>query len=549
MDKLKFSPEKISKSEVSNLHIVLTKMKLPISKEEVKKKDIGPTTITAIKEIQKRYGIIEGGELDERTVNALNKEIFHTQYVLNKTRTEKLQTLLTRVGQTIAQEERSKRIAGDSTIRAIGNFQRENGFPVDGHVSEEMINKLHEEVIKKRLTVKTQINIIHKLLLRAIRIAKLNVVISPDEIKSKTIGPSTIEAIKAFQEKYKLPVTGELDKSTLDKLQSVAASRGVREKIFKAPAANELKTVKANLRLNMSSPKVAEMQKALTHLGYMINEQEFKAQTFGKTTRSAVLAFQKSWGLAETGHVEADTLKALNSKIMQVNPNAEEVELKYRLRGSVRDELWARKPNMVIKAYEKLLSGESAGPLITKKNLPNGFFDIIYDPPVDPVTKQAKAVFHLAVKLYEPVDTNPANDKLIASQIHYNVNMVHWVNFTLSDTAYQGNSDFVVTRDMLQKAIGTLKIEELQETENNKQVTQLSLQTGLSTDDIMRLILSHRAANSVNQLNPLTPEVFYAFIRQNLPPGLPGDLLIGASDWETIDQLTEIASSGIISVN
>ena len=142
MDKLKFSPEKISKSEVSNLHIVLTKMKLPISKEEVKKKDIGPTTITAIKEIQKRYGIIEGGELDERTVNALNKEIFHTQYVLNKTRTEKLQTLLTRVGQTIAQEERSKRIAGDSTIRAIGNFQRENGFPVDGHVSEEMINKL-----------------------------------------------------------------------------------------------------------------------------------------------------------------------------------------------------------------------------------------------------------------------------------------------------------------------------------------------------------------------------------------------------------------------
>lgn len=81
-------------------------MKLPIAKDEVKRKDIGPTTITAIKEIQKRHGINDGGELDERTVNALNKEIFHTNYVFNKTRTEKLQGLLTKVEQPVAVEEK-----------------------------------------------------------------------------------------------------------------------------------------------------------------------------------------------------------------------------------------------------------------------------------------------------------------------------------------------------------------------------------------------------------------------------------------------------------
>ncbi len=546
MDKLKFSQEKISKSEVTNLHFVLTKMKLPIAKEEVKKKNIGPTTVTAIKEIQKRHGINDGGELDERTVDALNKDIFHANYAFNKTRTKKLQTLLTKVGQPVDVEEKNKRIAGESTLKAIENFQKEHGLPADGQVSEEVINKLHEEAIKATFSAKTQVANLHTTLKRATRIAKLNVEIAPDEIKNKAIGNSTAAAIKAFQEKYKLPATGALDRPTLGKLESVAASKGLREKILKAPAAPELKTVTTNLRLNMTSPKVAEMQKALAHLGYTISEQEFKTQTFGKTTRSAVLAFQKTKGLPETGHIESDTLKVLNSQIIQINPGAEALEFKYRVRGSVRDELWERKPNMVIKAYEKLLNGESAEPVVTKKNFPNGFFDITYDPPVDPVTKQAKDKFHLVVKLYEPVDNNPANDKLIGSQIHYNVNRIHWVNFTQSETDYKGDSDFIVTRNTLQKAIGNIKIENLQETENNRQVTQLSLQTGLSTDDIMRLILSHRVANSVNHLNPLTPEVFYAFIRQNLPPGLPGDLLRGASDWETIDQLTEIASSGIV---
>src|SRR5438093_6054903 len=121
MDKLKFSQEKISKSEVTNLHIVLTKMKLPIAKDEMKKKDIGHTTITAIKEIQKRHGINGGGALDERTVDALNKDIFHAQYVFNKTRTEKLQALLNKVGQPVAAEEKNKRIAGESTLKAIEN--------------------------------------------------------------------------------------------------------------------------------------------------------------------------------------------------------------------------------------------------------------------------------------------------------------------------------------------------------------------------------------------------------------------------------------------
>lgn len=547
MAKAKHSAKKtVSKEEISSLHTTLLKMKMSIDKEEMRKKDIGPSTINAIKEVQKKYGINPGEVFDPKKMPSFTKELFNAQFLSNKTRTEKLQDLLVRAGQTIAPDEKNKRITGATTLAALQKFQKENKLPADGKVSDDVLNKLHEVAITKMLSAKTQVGNIQNTVLRAVRVGKLGVAISPDEIKNKTIGDTTTAAIKAFQEKYKLTATGTIDKATLDKLQSVAASKGVAQKILKAPAAVELKTVSANLRLNMTSPRVAEMQKVLSHLGYKIDDKEFKTQTFGKTTRSAVLAFQKSKGLAETGHVEADTLKVLNGSILEVNPSADATAFKYRVRGSVRDEAWQRKPNMVVRVYEKLLNGESAQPLVTKKNLPNGFFDITYSPPIDPITKKPKENYHVVVKLYEPVDNNPANDKLISSQIHYNVNRIHWVNFTQGQTQYLGDSDFATKRNVLQKAIGTTKIEDLQETENNKQVTQLSLQTGLSTDDIMRLILSYRVAIVINKPNPLTQEVFYAFIRQNLPPGLPGDLLRGASDWETIDQLTEIASSGIV---
>ncbi|HSR16819.1 MAG TPA: neuraminidase-like domain-containing protein, partial [Ignavibacteriaceae bacterium] len=59
-------------------------------------------------------------------------------------------------------------------------------------------------------------------------------------------------------------------------------------------------------------------------------------------------------------------------------------------------------------------------------------------------------------------------------------------------------------------------------------------------------VLSELVARSVNVPAILDAEVFYAFIRQNLPADLPGDLLLGTSEWETIAQLTELAASGIV---
>ncbi len=549
MKKLNISPKNISKRNIADLHTALGKLDLKVTAEEVSSKRIGETTAEAIKEIQKRNKLTATGKLNAETVESLNVELFDLHHTRSKTRIEKLHTLLEKIDISIPAEEKNRRITGEETRTAIKKFQKKYRMKADGRLNEKLLEKLNEEAIKKTYSTKTQLGKLHNTLLKVNSIAKLEVEIAPEELKEKTLGTTSKNLIKAFQKKYKLPETGEISKATLDKLTSVAASKGAFVKKLKAAPAIELTPVTKPLRLNMVSPKVAEMQKSLSFLGYKIAEKEFKTQTFGKTTIRSIKKLQKEKGLTQTGHYDRATSRVVNELITAANPRSA-TQHRYRIRGSVRNELWQRKNNMVVKIFLKDMDKEGIEPLGAKKVLLNGFFDIAYDAPINPVNGKIKDKFHLVVKLYEVNDQqNP-----IAEQTHYNVNPIHWINFTQSrnekgeieyNGKYAGESDYVITGAILQKALGKKGIEDIKETETDKQITQLSFQTGLSTDNIMCHVLAHRAAKSV-KVDTLDAELFYGFIRQNLPADLPGDLLRGTSEWETIDHLTELTASGIV---
>src|SRR6266404_4487794 len=534
------------KSNVATLHKALEKLDLQVADGEKKTKAIDRTTVSAIKKFQKARKLGDDGKLTPATINAMN-ELLHDNFVAeNKYRTEKLHSLLGTLDLKVDPKEVSERKTGPATRNAIEVFQGQNRMTVNGLLSEDVFNRLQAEALTRRLSTRTQKSLLHTKLRKVNKIAGLKIDIAEKEIKNKEIGPTSKNLIKAFQKKYKLPETGTVDKVTLDKMNGVAASKGTFVRKIGKPTADKLQVVNKPLRIDKVSPVVNDAQKALSFLGHEIAQTEFKTRTFGKTTRKAVLGFQKSQGLPETGHLEKADLKVLNSMIKQASANADNTNNKYRVRGSVRNDLWQLMTNMVIRVFEKQVDKENPQPLASKKNFPNGFFDIAYDPPKDPVTGQVKEKFHLVIKLYQPVDMDPAHDKLVASQNQYDAKRTQWVNFTDGDTPYLGDSDFFTTDKILRQAIGAKKIEDLHETADDKQVTQLAVQTGVSPDDIMRLILAYRVANSVNRLNPLSPDVFYAFLRQNLPAGLPGDLLRGTADWITIDQLTELAATGIV---
>ncbi len=549
MPKLAFSPNKISQNNISELHSALKKVNLHIADEEIRSRDMGESTVDAIKDIQKKNKLAVTGKLNAKTLNALNAELFDVHHTLSKTRTEKLHALLEKTGLAVAEDEMRSRTVGDTSRKAIESFQKKAGLPIDGKITEAFLDKLHEEVIKKTYSTKTQIGNLQNTILRAAKIANVPVEISEEELKNKTIGATTSAAIKELQNKYKLPQTGQLDRVTLDKIQSIAVSRGTRKTLLEKVKPRDLTIVTKVLRLNMVSPKVAELQKAMAYMGYSINEKESKTQAFGKTTRAAVLAFQQKNGLPETGHADRRTFKLINQEIEKANPAARAAQFKYRVRGSVRDDLWNRKNKMVIKVFEKTLEGEKL--LAASKNFLNGFFDITYDPPVDPASGKVKDPFHLVIRLYEPIDNNPANDKPIVAPApqeltRYIVSRILWVNFTLGTDKYKGDSEYAILLESLRKPLGATRPEDVSETQQNRQITYLSQQTGLTTDDIMRIVLSHRAAKQINRLDIVDGETCFAFISQNLPAGLPGDLLRSTDNWTTIDQLTENAASGIV---
>lgn len=504
------------------------------------------TAKTAISRFQASNNLRASGTLDTGTINRIN-DVLHDRFIQEKkSRTAILQKLLTTLQLPIDNAELKTRQAGESTLKAIRQFQEKAGETPDGIVSEKLMLRLHNEALNKWLEARTQRGKLLQTLQKVNRVARLNMTIAEEEINEKKIGSSSMEFLRAFQKKYRLPETGTIDKATQDKLISVANSKGVFvKKLAKAPA-TELVTVRRALRLNKVSPEVSNAQKALAFLGYKIDEKEFRTHLYGGTTRTAVLQFQQKNGLPQTGNLEKADLKKLNSLIGLANPDAIGSAESYKIRGSVRDELWQRKPNMVIRIFEKLVDGESTQPLATKKNLANGFFDILYTPPIDPATNRPKEKFHLVVKYYEPVDNNPANDKLIATQTQYNVKRIHWANYTAGDDRYKGEDEYSVITALIRQVIGNRAITGLQETENNKQVTQLALQTGLGTDAVMRLLLAHRVSVNINSPTLLSPQVIYAFLRQNIPSELPADLLRASGQWETISLLTERASTGIV---
>lgn len=539
-----------NKLHISHLHAALGKLNFLIDEKAMASKKMDDTTVAAIKKIQKENKIEANGQLTESTVRAINDELYHQFITTNKYRIKKLQELFEKINFKIDKAEKENRKTGKTTQQAIAAFQKRAGLPGTGKVSESTFNMLEEAIIKEIYKTKTQQGYLQTTLQKINKVAKLNLTIADKELKDKNLGTTSKGLIKAFQQKYKLPATGEINKATLYKMNSVAASVGKHLTKLKPPVAKSLTAINKTLRLNMVSPQVAELQKNLAFLGYKIAEKEFKTQTFGKTTTKALQALQKKSGIAETGHYDKATIQVVKSLVLAANPTAE-VQHHYRIRGSVRNELWQRTNNMVVKIFEKGLDAESATPLGAKKIFLNGFFDIPYDAPVNPTNKQIKEKFHLVVKLYTVVD----QQKPVAAQTHYNVNRIHWVNFTESRSAagkveyngkYAGPSIREVTSKMLQSALGKVKIEDLKETATHQQISQVSLQTGLSTDDIMSHVLSGLVTKSVNVPSVLTDEVFYAFVKQKYPASLPDDLLREAGEWKNISNLTELATSGIV---
>jgi peptidoglycan hydrolase-like protein with peptidoglycan-binding domain len=526
------------KRDIGELQAALIKLRLPIAAVELRTREFGESTRAALRDFQAKEGIDDGGRLTAATLAVLNQELEHTHFARSKTRAARIHKQLTRLGYALDPEETRRRIISKSTEQALADFRSRVGIDGDHRLTAELVERLESEALAARLKTKSQVAKVQRILLRCARIAKLEIQIDPAELKRKELGATSKEAIRTFQKKYKLKVTGKIDPATMARLQSVAASRRAPVKTLKDVPPTKLAPVNRVLRLNMTNRHVGELQQALAFLGHIIDQKEFNARKYGRTTRKAVVSYQRARNLPVTGHANGSTLAALNREIARINPESVEGEFPYRLRGSVRDGLWRGRTGVKVQLREKVIRG--VGDVLAERpTLPNGFYDIPYDPPRDPIDGQIKSPFHLEVVVLDQ------NDAELERKVLFNPTLVSWVNFTEGSEPYLGSSEFEQRMRALTKVLRNVAIASIEETDEQQEISHAAINAGLPRDDVMRLAIAHRAAADLNR-PPVGADVFYAFLRQNLPASLPSDLLGSTEGWTLIDQLVDLAVNGVV---
>jgi peptidoglycan hydrolase-like protein with peptidoglycan-binding domain len=525
--------------EPDALHEALGKLRINVAPDEVAAGEIGATTTEAIREVQKRAGLPEDGTLNARTVDAIRSEVDHVFYTGNRVRTAKVQAMLAQVGENVDRPEVTGRRYDASTAAAIATFQKAHGLADTGRMSDETFDQLERAALYAKFGSKTQVAKLQRRLIHVGKVARLDVQIAPEELKARTFGPTTKAVITAIQEKYGLDTTGALDPATVERIDSVADSRPRRLQVVAAGPADELRPVRRTLRLNMTSEEVGGLQRSLAFLGYKVAQSEFGARRFGGTTRSAVMAFQAARGLPQTGHVDGTTRSAMNASIVFANPAAAAPPAPYRLRGSVRDELWMGRPGLKVQILARTVSGD--GPVLAERStLSNGFYDIPFEPAAGPGMAP-----HVRVRVLD------ASGAEIGSKMVFNPTPISWTNFTAGDEPYRGASMFDRQMKAISTVIGNMPIADLREedapadpTTEAKQITHVAINAALPPEDVMRLVLAHKVATSIN-VAELGPAVMFAFIGQNQPANMPGHLIPATEGWTLIDQLVEQTVRGI----
>lgn len=142
-------------------------------------------------------------------------------------------------------------------------------------------------------------------------------IIAEDDISLPTVipdgiyGPSTMNAVSAFQRKYELPITGITDQSTWDRIVTIYEDASIR--IHKAQPIEILLDAGEVFRSGDKSPYIYLAQAMLLQLSE--NHTSISPPVINgvidSDTTDAILQFQKLSGIEESGVIDRLTWKHL----------------------------------------------------------------------------------------------------------------------------------------------------------------------------------------------------------------------------------------------
>lgn len=415
----------------------------------------------------------------------------------------------------------------------LQKLKEKHGLTKEEGFSPKVIQLINQLWINTKYKEPAQIHQLH------IWLKALNYEISNEEFRAKIIGETTKIALTEAEQKYDLPITGQLSFSLENRLRvayNTAIDQVKETELLKINDVNRLQKIIAPLSLNGKGDRVQQLQLALAWLGYDIYKAEYRKALFAKQTRLAVIAYQKENDLEASGKLTLEMAKHLNEKLLVSKPDLLSAKT-YRVRGSVKDENWKGIESAKVQVYQQVLRQQSIL-LGERTTMTNGFYDLIYTPPKDENGK-IKEKFHLAIQIQGP------DGKLLKTQTIFNASPTTWVNYTAGNIPYQGKSVYEENLGLLTPHLEGLELTEIEESEKNKDVQYLNATSGLGGNEIMLLSLAHRLAAQWKEYD-IDASIIYGLFKQQLPLSLPSYLLPDEfNEWETwINSLQEgIATS------
>lgn len=404
-------------------------------------------------------------------------------------------------------------ILPEPLLKYITELQEKYGLIKEDHLSVKVIQLINKLLIDKKYKDPVYIHELHTWF------QTLGYTIDKEELIAKFIGPTTKTAIEEAEQKYDLGVTGQMSLSLENRLRTAyeaSISRGVKTELLQIHDIHRLQKIIAPLSLNDEGDRVQHLQLALAWLGYTIYKEEYRQASYGKQTRLAVIAYQKDHELEASGKLSLTMANHLNNQLLISKPTLLDKK-NYRVRGSVKDGSWVGIGEAKVQVFEQVLRGKRIL-LGEKTTMKNGFYDLLYTPPVNKTIGKTKEKFHLIVQISDP------KGKLLKELTFFNVLPTTWANYTGGSRPYLGKSLYEEQLALLRPHLEGLRIEEIEESQKNKDIQYLNACSGLAGNEIMLLSLAHRVAQ-VWKKHQIDPSILYAFFKQQLPQSLPSYLL------------------------
>ena len=276
-----------------------------------------------------------------------------------------------------------------------------------------------------------------------------------------------------------------------------------------------------NQSLRMKGEDVELLQKSLRLLNFTIEDKD---GYFGKTTRQAVLEFQKTHNLEPTGIVDKRTAAIIRKEVTDIQLELDEDPRKRCcVQGNLLQPDGIPVEGAAIKAFDKDLRREKL--LGETKTDKNGKYVIHYT--IDQLCHLDKSSTDLIVRAY-----NQKGKEIATSPLILNAPPEKVVDLVVGNEVYRGPSEYIKIRTQVEPLLQDTNVTELTE----EDVTYLAGKTGLDPIHIAYFAQSALLA----QKTDIPAEVFYGLFRLNLPTNLPTLL---AQDRKVLRRALETATS------